>query len=167
MALQSGIPVSFKAYFLRGAFMVGEIEAVAKWSDDGQRQGQDLDKNSGQPLWQVRVIDADPEARNCGRSRTSLESSRGPPSYPVTDATRRFSEGAPASCPPLPQQPSGVRQALRLIPLRCDARAVREAAQDVEDAGALPLAQRAGAHMQSAMSLLGSPPDRRLCAPPS
>jgi len=63
MALQSGIPVSFEAYFPRGAFMVGEIEAVVKWSDDGQRQGQDLDKNSGHPLWQVRVIDADLEAR--------------------------------------------------------------------------------------------------------
>lgn len=63
MALQSGIPVSFEAYFPRGAFMVGEVEAVVKWSDDGQRQGQDLDKNTGHPLWQVRVIDADPEAR--------------------------------------------------------------------------------------------------------
>lgn len=29
----------------------------------GQRQGQDLDKNTGHPLWQVRVIDADPDAR--------------------------------------------------------------------------------------------------------
>ncbi|KQQ68467.1 hypothetical protein [Microbacterium sp. Leaf320] len=63
MALQSGIPVSFEAYFPRGAFMVGEVEPVAKWSDDGERQGQDLDKNTGHPLWQVRVIDADPEAR--------------------------------------------------------------------------------------------------------
>jgi len=63
MALQSGIPVSFEAYFPRGAYMVGEVEAVVKWSDDGQRQGQDLDKNTGHPLWQVRVIDADPEAR--------------------------------------------------------------------------------------------------------
>ena len=30
MALQSGIPVSFEAYFPRGAFMVGEVEPVAK-----------------------------------------------------------------------------------------------------------------------------------------
>lgn len=63
MALQTAIPVSFEAYFPRGAFMVGEVEPVVKWSDDGERQGQDLDKNSGHPLWQVRVIDADPEAR--------------------------------------------------------------------------------------------------------
>lgn len=63
MALQTAIPVSFEAYFPRGAFMVGEVEPVVKWSDDGERQGQDLDKNSGHPLWQVRVIDADPDAR--------------------------------------------------------------------------------------------------------
>lgn len=63
MAIQSGIPVSFDAYFPRGAFMLGEVEEVVKWSDDGQRQGQDLDKVSGKPIWQVRVIDADPEAR--------------------------------------------------------------------------------------------------------
>lgn len=63
MALQPAIPVSFEAYFPRGAFMVGEVEPVVKWSDDGDRQGQDLDKNTGHPLWQVRVIDADPDAR--------------------------------------------------------------------------------------------------------
>lgn len=63
MALQTAIPVSFEAYFPRGAFMVGEVEPVVKWSDDGDRQGQDLDKNTGHPLWQVRVIDADPDAR--------------------------------------------------------------------------------------------------------
>lgn len=63
MAIQSAIPVSFDAFFPRGAFVVGEVEPIVKWSDDGERQGQDLDKNSGHPLWQVRVIDADPAAK--------------------------------------------------------------------------------------------------------
>ena len=63
MALQTAIPVSFEAFFPRGAFVVGEVEPVVKWSDDGQRQGQDLDRISGHPLWQVRVIDADPDAK--------------------------------------------------------------------------------------------------------
>lgn len=63
MAIQSAIPVNFDAFFPRGAFVVGEVEPIVKWSDDGERQGQDLDKNSGHPLWQVRVIDADPDAR--------------------------------------------------------------------------------------------------------
>ena len=77
MAIQSAIPVSFEAFFPRGAFVVGEVEPIVKWSDDGQRQGQDLDKNSGHPLWQVRVIDADPtqrraRARSRSRSRVFL-----------------------------------------------------------------------------------------------
>ena len=67
MALQTAIPVSFEAFFPRGAFVVGEVEPVVKWSDDGERQGQDLDRISGHPLWQVRVIDADPDG---GSDRT-------------------------------------------------------------------------------------------------
>ncbi|GEB95944.1 plasmid replication, integration and excision activator [Microbacterium lacticum] len=62
MALQSGIPVSFEAYFPVGAFAIGEVTPVIKW-EDGQPHGRDLDKNTGHPLWQVRVIDADPDAR--------------------------------------------------------------------------------------------------------
>lgn len=64
---RNGNPVSnpgqLRRVLPRGAFVVGEVEAIIKWSDDGQRQGQDLDKVSGHPLWQVRVIDADPDAR--------------------------------------------------------------------------------------------------------
>ena len=64
MALQSGIPITHEAYLEHGAFAFGDVvEPVVKWSDDGQRQGQDLDKVTGHPLWQVRVIDADPAVR--------------------------------------------------------------------------------------------------------
>lgn len=82
MALQTAIPVSFEAYFPRGAFMVGEVEPVVKWSDDGDRQGQDLDKNTGHPLWQVRVIDADPDARKGQNEVTVKVASITEPSAP-------------------------------------------------------------------------------------
>lgn len=55
MAIQSAIPVNFEAFFPRGAFVVGEVEPIVKWSDDGQRQGQDLDKVSGQPLSLIHI----------------------------------------------------------------------------------------------------------------
>ena len=29
--------------------MIGEVEPIAKWSEHGQRQGQDLDKRAGNP----------------------------------------------------------------------------------------------------------------------
>lgn len=82
MALQTAIPVSFEAYFPRGAFMVGEVEPVVKWSDDGDRQGQDLDKITGHPLWQVRVIDADPDARKGQNEVTVKIASIAEPSAP-------------------------------------------------------------------------------------
>ena len=63
MALKSAIPVDFDTFFPHGAYVVGEVEPVVKWSEDGDRQGQDLDKVTGHPVWRVRVIDADPEAR--------------------------------------------------------------------------------------------------------
>lgn len=62
MAIQAFIPMSFEAFFPRGAFMVGEVEEVVKWVDN-KPHGQDLDKQTGHPLWQVRIIDADPEAK--------------------------------------------------------------------------------------------------------
>lgn len=71
MALQSGIPVSFEAYFPRGAFMVGEIEAVVKWSDDGQRQGQDLDKNEHCAISSSRANDA-----STSRVRMTVDAAR-------------------------------------------------------------------------------------------
>ena len=90
MALQTAIPVSFEAYFPRGAFMVGEVEPVVKWSDDGERQGQDLDKNTGHPLWQVRVIDADPDARKGQNEVTVKISSITEPSAPPEAAGLPF-----------------------------------------------------------------------------
>ena len=63
MALQSAIPVDFAAYFPAGAFMVGEVERVIDWTEDGKQAGQQHDKATGKPVWSVRVIDADPNAR--------------------------------------------------------------------------------------------------------
>ena len=63
MALKSGIAVDHDTYFHGTAYVIPPVQPVVKWSDDGERQGQDLDKVTGHPLWEIRVIDADPEAR--------------------------------------------------------------------------------------------------------
>jgi hypothetical protein len=64
MAVQGPIPVDFGYAFPRGAFAAGGFEPVRDFdaSKDG-RFVQSKDKNSGLPLWQIDVIDADPEAR--------------------------------------------------------------------------------------------------------
>jgi hypothetical protein len=65
MAVQGPIPVEFGYAFPRGAFAAGGFEPVRDFdaSKDG-RFVQSRDKVSGLPLWQIDVIDADPEARD-------------------------------------------------------------------------------------------------------
>jgi hypothetical protein len=65
MAIQGPIPVDFAHAFPRGAFAGGAFEPVRDFdaSKDG-RFVQSKDKVSGLPLWQVDVIDGDPEARD-------------------------------------------------------------------------------------------------------
>lgn len=72
MAIQNAIPVDFGAFFPAGAFMVGEVERVIEWTDDGQQAGQQHDKLTSKPLWTVRVIDADPNARK-GQGEVSVK----------------------------------------------------------------------------------------------
>jgi hypothetical protein len=64
MALQGPIPIEFGLMFSHGAFASGSVEPVRDFdaSKDG-RFVQSRDKATGLPVWQVEVIDADPEAR--------------------------------------------------------------------------------------------------------
>lgn len=81
MAIQSSIPIDFAAFFPAGAFMVGEVEAIPEWVD-GANVGQQHDKETNHPLWSVRVIDADPNARK-GQGEVSVKiASPTPPAAP-------------------------------------------------------------------------------------
>lgn len=65
MAVARRMPVSFHSVFPAGAYLVGPIEAVADFDapkrEDGSRP-QARDKETGQLVWSVPVLDADPEA---------------------------------------------------------------------------------------------------------
>ncbi|MGH3403902.1 MAG: plasmid replication, integration and excision activator [Streptosporangiaceae bacterium] len=64
MAVQGPIPVEFAYVFPAGAFAAGQFEAVRDFeASKAGRFVQSKDKTSGLPLWQVDVIDADPQAR--------------------------------------------------------------------------------------------------------
>ena len=71
MAIQQRIPVAFEGIFPAGAYMVGEVEALEDYDalvaakNAGKEPGdiQLRDKVTGLRVWQVRVVDADPEAR--------------------------------------------------------------------------------------------------------
>ena len=64
MAITGGIPVEFGTAFPHGAYVCGPVEQVNDF-DKSTRDNpvQQLDKESGKRVWQVPVVDADPEAR--------------------------------------------------------------------------------------------------------
>jgi hypothetical protein len=65
MALQGPIPVEFGAVFTHGAFATGSFEPMRDFdASSGDRFVQAKDKVTGQPLWVIEVIDADPAARD-------------------------------------------------------------------------------------------------------
>nr|WP_245828533.1 hypothetical protein [Micromonospora avicenniae] len=55
------IPVSFDFVFPRGALFLG-VEPVTDFDKRGQGDDQARDKDTGERLWVVRVMDLDPEA---------------------------------------------------------------------------------------------------------
>jgi hypothetical protein len=65
MAMQRRFAVAHEDVFPKGAFLKGEVEPVADFDgvkrEDGTRP-QQIDKETGLPLWQVVVLDADEEA---------------------------------------------------------------------------------------------------------
>jgi hypothetical protein len=64
MAMQGPIPVEFGFVFPYGAFIRGEVEGVRdfdKSSKDNFVQAKNKDTN--ERVWQIEVIDADPEAK--------------------------------------------------------------------------------------------------------
>ncbi|HEY5989577.1 MAG TPA: hypothetical protein VIV12_24835 [Streptosporangiaceae bacterium] len=64
MALQGPIPVEFAHVFAHGAFAAGGFEPMRDFdASSGDRFVQAKDNATGQPVWAVEVIDADPAAR--------------------------------------------------------------------------------------------------------
>jgi hypothetical protein len=64
MALQGPIPVEFAQVFTHGVFAAGGFEPVRDFdASSGGRFVQAKDRVSGEPVWVVEVIDADPTSR--------------------------------------------------------------------------------------------------------
>jgi hypothetical protein len=64
VSVQGPIPVEFGAVFPSGAYAAGGFEPVRNFdASTGEKFVQSTDKTSGQPLWVIEVIDADPQAR--------------------------------------------------------------------------------------------------------
>jgi hypothetical protein len=64
MAVPQRIPVRFEDVFPHGAFVLG-VTAVNDYerAQSGAADPQERDKDTGERVWSVRVVDADPEVR--------------------------------------------------------------------------------------------------------
>lgn len=71
MAVQKRMQVRHEDVFPAGAFLVGEVEAVADFNAERRADGsrpQQVDKETGVLVWSVQVLDADPEARKSDKT---------------------------------------------------------------------------------------------------
>ena len=64
MAIRGAIPMTNEAAFAYGIFMVGEVEPMRDFDRSTREQAvQAVDRDTGELVWTVDVVDADPEAR--------------------------------------------------------------------------------------------------------
>ncbi|MFF4988652.1 plasmid replication, integration and excision activator [Streptosporangium saharense] len=71
MAIQGPIAIGFEQVFPHGCYLVGEVQQVKDF--DASSNGRTVyakDKTTGLPVWQVSVIDADPDAKASQKSVT-------------------------------------------------------------------------------------------------
>jgi hypothetical protein len=71
MAINGRFRVSMEDVFPHGAYVVSEVEQVRDFDKSTrERPVQQLDKESGLPVWSVSVLDADPLARKTEKTLT-------------------------------------------------------------------------------------------------
>jgi hypothetical protein len=65
MAIKGAIPMRHGDVFPHGCFMVGEVQAMRDFDRSTKEQAiQAVDRDTGELVWTVDVVDADPAARD-------------------------------------------------------------------------------------------------------
>jgi hypothetical protein len=65
MAIKGAIPMRHGDVFPHGCFVVGEVQAMRDFDRSTREQAvQAVDRDSGELVWTVDVVDADPDARD-------------------------------------------------------------------------------------------------------
>ena len=71
MAIARRFPIGHDQVFPYGAYLVGEVNPVSDYDRSTKdNKVQQIDQDSGLPLWSVEVLDADPEARKSSKTVT-------------------------------------------------------------------------------------------------
>ena len=84
MALQGPIPIQFHQVFPHGCYAVGEVEPVKDFdASTGERFVQARDKQTGELVWQIAVMDADPSLKAAQKTVAVKILSPVPPTPPA------------------------------------------------------------------------------------
>jgi hypothetical protein len=91
MAVQTPIPVHFDQVFPNRCYITSEVEPISAFKD-GQRGAQEVHPVTGDPMWQVTVLDADPNAKGAAKSVKVKISSKYQPVPPAPAEGSPFAE---------------------------------------------------------------------------
>jgi hypothetical protein len=89
--MQTPIPVHFDQVFRHKAYLTSEVEPIYAFVD-GQRGPQEMHPVTGDPMWQVTVLDADPNAKGAAKSVKVKISSKYQPVPPAPADGSPFAE---------------------------------------------------------------------------
>lgn len=93
MAVSRRMEVVFGSVFPAGAYLVGEVEPVGDFNQDARPDGtrpQQVDPETGELVWTVPVLDADPEARKNEKTINVKISARQQPVPPANPGDLPF-----------------------------------------------------------------------------
>ncbi len=91
MALAKRLKVSHDDVFPYGAFLVGQVNQVVDFDrSTREMKYQQVDKDTGLPMWQVDVIDADPEAKRASKTLSIKIAAKVQPVPPGNDSESPF-----------------------------------------------------------------------------
>ncbi|WP_117209445.1 plasmid replication, integration and excision activator [Allorhizocola rhizosphaerae] len=68
MAIKGPIPIRFEQVFPHGAYLNSEVTPVWQYDGNGNRLGQAIHPDTGELMWQVTVIDADPAVKAASKA---------------------------------------------------------------------------------------------------
>ena len=91
MVMPRKIPVDFSLAFPSGAYVVSEVTPVGDFDrSTADNKVQQVDKETQLPLWQVEVVDADPDAKKATRTVSVKFASKVQPVPPANDGNSPF-----------------------------------------------------------------------------
>jgi hypothetical protein len=91
MGVQTPIPVHFDQVFPNRAYLTSEVEPIYAFVD-GARGAQDVHPVTGELMWQVTVLDADPNAKGAAKSVKVKIAARVQPVPPAPNNGSPFAE---------------------------------------------------------------------------